>query len=192
MICTISYSSSEESETSETSESEEEPLRIYMMEEGPQDAYGDQSLTAAMFQKIQKSQKHKQYPSLKDHVEDSLSEQFKEKCTVSPKKNLPAQLKKAKGFAKQKQSIEVTSTLQIHATDKGISQKSKDKELGPQDDKITSGHKRSLLRKKCKKTKEVIWSKRKQENPQGVKPITRSQQQGANRRSYPETHHYRR
>ncbi|KAJ0699903.1 putative transcription factor interactor and regulator CCHC(Zn) family [Helianthus annuus] len=122
LICTISYSSSEESETSETSESKEEPLQIYMMEEDPQDVYGDQSLTVAMFQKIQKSQKYKQYPSLKDHVEDSLSEQFKEKCTLSPKTDLPTQLTKAKEFAKQKQSIKVTSTLQIPTiTDKGTS-----------------------------------------------------------------------
>ncbi|KAF5791447.1 putative transcription factor interactor and regulator CCHC(Zn) family [Helianthus annuus] len=152
MICTISYSSCEESETSETSESEEEPLQIYMMEEGPQEDHGDpcgQSLTAAMFQKIQKSQ-NKQYPSLKDHVEDSLSEQFKENIPVA---------------------------------DKGISQKSKDEESGPREE-IMSGHKGSLLRKKGKTTKEVIWVKKETGKPSGrerrganhTKPATGSKQ----------------
>uniref|UniRef100_A0A251TWY6 Putative zinc finger, CCHC-type n=1 Tax=Helianthus annuus TaxID=4232 RepID=A0A251TWY6_HELAN len=179
MICTISYSSCEESETSETSESEEEPLQIYMMEEGPQEDHGDpcgQSLTAAMFQKIQKSQNNKQYPSLKDHVEDSLSEQFKEKCTLLPKRNLPAQLKKAKETTRQKQK-------QIPVADKGISQKSKDEESGPREE-IMSGHKGSLLRKKGKTTKEVIWVKKETGKPSGrerrganhTKPATGSKQ----------------
>ncbi|KAF5791954.1 putative transcription factor interactor and regulator CCHC(Zn) family [Helianthus annuus] len=116
MICTISYSSSDESETSETSESEEEPLQIYMMEEVPQNTHDYQSPTPTMYWKRQKSQKHKQCPSLKNHVVDSLTKQFKEKGTLSPKTNPPSQPKKAKDVTKQKQNNDVTPSLQIPAT----------------------------------------------------------------------------
>ncbi|KAJ0781133.1 putative transcription factor interactor and regulator CCHC(Zn) family [Helianthus annuus] len=80
----------------ETSESEEERLQIYMMEEDPEDAYSDQSLTTGMFQKFQNSQKHKQYPSQKNDVEDSLLEQFKERCTPTTQKESSSSTKKSK------------------------------------------------------------------------------------------------
>ncbi|KAJ0867115.1 hypothetical protein HanRHA438_Chr12g0559441 [Helianthus annuus] len=60
----------------------------------------------------------------------------------------------------------MTPSLQIPTiTDKRISQTSENGKLGPHGVKMTNGHKRSLLRKKGKRTNNGLWVKKETENP---------------------------